>query len=422
MHYPKAVIIGMGPNGLGIVRSLAIHHIQCIVLASHWDPTCKTNTCKIIQSSSWTKNSVINGLKKIGQRLDYRAPLLITKDEAVCWISECREELSEYFIINLPDSDVVDFLMNKQLFFNKAVKEGWPVPYTWIVANEEDLMACLHKIVFPCILKPATRNSIFMKNSPLKVFKISNQKELINTYKIVVKLKKEIVIQEWIEGGDDRLTFCLVYYDQNNKQLSSFAGRKLQVWPIECGSSVLSEPVPKKWETAINDLTGKIFRTINFSGLGSIEFKMRAGNDEPVIMEPTVGRTDNLSEIAVINGHNIPAVAYFNLTGSRYFPKPLAVKPYKLVDGSNENKSSWEYFRKQKLSIKQLIKNRQGKRKYMLLRINDLGPFIASMLDEFYRQIRHILISQPAKSILGQNLSKKLISAIRRWVMYLQGR
>ncbi|UCD64228.1 MAG: hypothetical protein JSW34_01980 [Candidatus Zixiibacteriota bacterium] len=394
--FPPAVIIGMEENGLGVARPLARLNIPCVGFATPWrNPACRTNACRVIHATSWEKEAVIDDLSRMGQTLGQKAPILITKDEPVLWISEAREELSRYFHINLPDQETVNLLMDKQQFTRLALEEGWPLPLTWFICSRAELISHLSEIVYPCILKPAVKNSVFRQKSPRKAFKIFSTEELLRVYDMVAQWEEEVVIQEWIEGGDERVAYCLTYYDRQSKPLALFAGRKLRQWPIECGNTAIAAPAPRPWAEKIIDLTDTIFRKVGYRGLGSIEYKMRANSDEPVIMEPTVGRTNYQNEIAVLNGQNIPAIAYWDTLDNKYFPTYSTLVRCKLIDGSAERKAAWQYYRSGRLTLAQWLKDRQGHKAYMRLRRDDPGPFVAAMYLKLRRfagkAVRHVL-------------------------------
>lgn len=411
MKLPTAVIVGMEINGLGVSRALSTYKIPCIGLAGpHWTPSCQTNTCHVIYVKSWSKEGIISDLKSIGERLDHKAPLLITKDEPVLWISECRDQLSEFYNINLPSKEVVNLLMNKVKFLELAKSENWPIPPSWKINNEDELLYNLKEIIFPCILKPQLKNSEFRKHSPRKAFKIYCQDELIRSYEMVAQWEREVVIQEWIEGQDDKIVFCLTYYDRKGKAQAIFTGRKLLQWPLECGNTVISESLrEKELKPLIHALTEKVWQTVCFKGLGSIEYKIRRNTNEPVIMEPTVGRTNYQNELAVINGCNIPALAYCDLVGIKPFAINHQLRPVKLIDGTSERKAVMECYRSGNLRIGQWLKNRHGKKKYMTLRLNDMGPFFASMLLATRRGLsRYILY------IFGPAIKTRLKTAVLR--------
>lgn len=407
---PTAVIVGMEENGLGVARALSVYRIPCIALAQpHWSPFCQTNTCKIVHSTSWTQEGVIGSLKSIGQRLDQRAPLIITKDEPVIWISDSRKELSEFYEINLPDQEIVDLLMNKAKFIEVAAKEGWPIPSSWMANNKDELVSTMKQFIYPCILKPQLRTSIYRQDSMKSAFRIESQEELIKIYDIVAQWEKEVVIQEWIEGRDDRIAFCLSYYDRRGNPLSMFPGRKLRQWPIRCGHTAIAEPAPEAWKTRLLTLTERIWKKVGFKGLGSIEYKMREGSDSPVIMEPTVGRTNLQNELAVINGQNIPAIAYFDLIGMDYIPGSSSEKQVKLINGKAELRAAAAYYQLGELSVAQWMRDRRSEKKYMVFRANDIGPFIASVTLTLGR-----IIGKAVESLFGSTVKRELRHATHK--------
>ena len=99
---------------------------------------------------------------------------------------------------------------------------------------------------------------------------------------MVAQWEKEVVIQEWIQGGDERIAFCLTFYDDNSEQAVSFPGRKLRQWAIRCGNTAMCEPSPREWAEGISRLTETIFKKVRFKGLGSIEYKIRPDSNVPV--------------------------------------------------------------------------------------------------------------------------------------------
>jgi D-aspartate ligase len=381
MTLPTAVIVGMETNGLAVSRALAAHKIPCIGLAGpQWSPSCETRTCQVRYAKLWSCEGVIAGLKSIGEQLDRKAPLLITKDEPVLWVSEHRDQLSQYYHINLPSQAVVDLLMNKSRFLELAREEQWPAPRSWEINDKDELQRNLKQITFPCILKPQVKNSEFREHCPQKAFKAYRPEELVHSYDTVAQWEREVVIQEWIEGKDDQIVFCLTYYDRDGQPQAVFPGRKLLQWPLECGNTVIAEPERNQAvEGAIVELTRTIWQKVGFKGLGSIEYKLRNRTNEPVIMEPTVGRTNFQHELAVINGCNIPALAYCDLAGIEPFAVPRPSRPVKLVDGNAERSAVLASYRSGSLVIGEWLKNRSGKKKYVILRLNDMGPFVASM-------------------------------------------
>ena len=409
MKRPTAVIVGMETNGLAVSRALSACQIPCIGLAGpQWTPSCQTNSCQVTHAQSWSSDAVIAELKSIGGRLDQKAPLLITKDEPVLWVSDCREQLSEFYHINLPAKETVDLLMNKTKFLELASTEKWPVPHSWQISDKQQLVAALERITFPSILKPQIKNSEFREHCPSKAFKVYSPDELLRSYEFVAQWESQVIVQEWIEGKDEQIVFCLTYYDGSGNPRAVFPGRKLLQWPLECGNTVISEPLPDSaLQTRIVELTKTIWQKVSFRGLGSIEYKVRKHTNEPVIMEPTVGRTNYQNELAVVNGCNIPMLAYCDLAGIEPLSVSRPSRPVKLVDGSAEMSAVMESHRTGKLVIREWLKNRRGKKKYATLRLNDMGPFVASVLQAAKNGLSELLLR-----VLGPRVKSTLKSAI----------
>lgn len=383
----------MEANGLGVARALAMHHIPVLGLAGpSWTPSCVTNACTgIVYNRSWTQEGIVEDLRSIARRLEHKAPLIITKEEPVLWISEARKDLEESFELNLPDHEVVLLLMNKTKFHELCTSKGWPVPRTWKANNRDELEAFLKEVEYPSILKPRVKNSTFRKFGPKKAFIILHEDELLRTYDMVAQWEQEVVVQEWIEGGDERIAFCLTYHDRLGNPLAQFPGRKLRQWPIKCGNTAIAGPAADEWTDGIMSLTQKIWRDVGFRGIGSIEYKVRPGTNLPVITEPTVGRTNYQNEVAVLNGVNIPAITYCDLTGQPYVAMKSPSRPVKLIDGSAELKAALTYWKMREIGILQWLRDRGGKKKYMILRANDLGPFLASIGIKIQRSMRMLV-------------------------------
>ena len=408
---PQAVIVGLEANGLGVARSLAKHGISCLALTGPLSTAfCHTNACTVVRGREWSLEGMVDDLMSIGSRLESKAALLLTKDQAVLWVSEAREELSNYFEIALPDRETVDLLMNKVQFVKLALREGWPVPQTWMIESKDELMALSSDILYPCILKPQVKNDLFRRHSPKKAFRIGNWQELLRTYDLVAAWEKEVVIQEWIEGTDDRIGFCLGYCDRNSVARALFPGRKLIQWPVGWGNTAVCEPAPEAWREPMLTLTRKVWDKVGYKGLGSMEFKILPGTCSPVIMEPTVGRTDFQSEIAVLNGVNIPAIAYYDLAG---MPAPILHPPShctKLVDGPAHLMAARVFLAQSAdLGLPKWFSAHKGRKRYMILRSGDYGPFLSAI----YYRVRSLL-GDLLEMLAGTKFKRKVTATLAR--------
>jgi predicted ATP-grasp superfamily ATP-dependent carboligase len=291
-------------------------------------------------------------------------------------------------------------MMSKTRFLELAQKEAWSSPVTIEVENLEDLYSSLNRLPYPCILKPAVKNEEFRRNSPLKAFRLSSEAELVECYRMVSQWESSVVIQEWIEGGDERIAYCLAYYSRESEPLAMFAGRKLRQFPIELGNTAIAAPAPDEWNNQILDLSRTIFKKVNYQGLGSIEYKMRK-DGTPVVIEPTVGRTDWQSEIAVINGVNIPTVAFLDTAGIQGHTTFEIVAPRKLIDGRAHRKILLQTIRDGKLPLRQWIAERRGRKHYMIWRATDPGPFLSATVGNMFRSLLRPIVRATRQLLRG---------------------
>jgi predicted ATP-grasp superfamily ATP-dependent carboligase len=365
----------------------------------------------VASCDEWSREAVLEKLIEIGRNAERKSSLLITKEEPVRWISDARDKLDEYYEISLPDRSMVDLLLDKAAFDRQCVQEGWPTPRTWIIESRSQLQSALPAIPFPCILKPQVKSAFFGDRAPAKAFKLNDAGELLRTYEMVAQWAERFILQEWIHGGEDRIAFCLTYFDRSGGRQAMFVGRKLRQWPPECGNTALCEPAPESWREPIIGLTEKIWRRVRFKGLGSIEYKMRLA-DEPVIIEPTVGRTNYQNEIAVLNGVNIPLIAHCDMVG---LPRPEAQilsRPCKLVDGMREVRGARYYLRNGRLTYRRWRHDRRGRCRYMTFRANDPGPLWASMRESL-RSLAGTLLERVFGRVYKEKLKRVISSTLR---------
>jgi predicted ATP-grasp superfamily ATP-dependent carboligase len=158
-----------------------------------------------------------------------------------------------------------------------------------------------------------------------KAYKVGSLEEVAQLWSRMQGVVDQLIIQEWIEGGDSDIYFCLQYRPAGGRPASSFTGRKICQWPLLVGGTASCIPAPEA-AAELTKLTDDFFGTVGFLGVGSMEFKRDRRDGRFYMIEPTVGRTDYQEEIAVLNGVNIPLAAYRGELGMEA-PPPFAVRP-----------------------------------------------------------------------------------------------
>jgi predicted ATP-grasp superfamily ATP-dependent carboligase len=317
-----AIVVGGGLNALGIVRSLGSVGIPVIVVDTDArSPAMRSRYGRKVICAELEGEPLISCL--LGLARQYGCPLMlfVTEEKTVVEVSASRERLAPYFHLRLPVHDRLMALMHKQGFQELAESVEAPVPRTVRLESKADLPR-IEALAFPCVFKPAKKDYGYGARFK-KAYKVMSPAEVARLYDEIHPVLADMVVQEWIEGADNDVYFCLQYIGKGGEVVSSFTGRKIRAWPPRIGGTASCTAA---WEVAdeLNQMTAKFFRLVGFTGMGSMEYKRDSRDGRFYMVEPTVARTDFQEEVASLNGVNIPEAAYRYESG---LPQVAASRP-----------------------------------------------------------------------------------------------
>lgn len=308
-----AIVVGGGLNALGVVRSLGQAGVPVWVL--------DTDTHSPAMRSRWGRAQVVSALEgpafmaelqRVVAGLGSRVVLFLTEEKTVNTVSEHRADLPASLLIRLPEHQRLMQLMHKQGFQELAEALAAPVPRTVRLESSQDLHK-VRSLSYPCVLKPSEKSYEYGARFK-KAYKVASADEVDALYREIEPVLADMVVQEWIEGGDGDIYFCLQYIGANGQVVSSFPGRKIRSWPPRIGGTASCTAA---WEHAqeLRDTTAAFFKQVGFTGIGSMEYKRDARDGRFCMVEPTVARTDFQEEVATLNGCNLPLAAYCHELG-----------------------------------------------------------------------------------------------------------
>jgi D-aspartate ligase len=154
---------------------------------------------------------------------------------------------------------------------------------------------------------------------------VGSADELDTLWRSLKDTAGEMITQEWIEGGDSDVYFCLQYRSRSSPTYS-FVGRKICQWPPLVGGTASCVSAPEVYDELVA-MTEKFFAQVGFVGIGSMEYKRDSRDGRFYMVEPTVGRTDYQEEVATLNGVNLPFAAYCAEIGRAYSPSSSLSTP-----------------------------------------------------------------------------------------------
>ena len=323
---PPAVIVGAaGACGLGVLRSLRAAGIPVVLLDTNAAaPAMHSRQAYKVIVRALNGPALIEDLIALRRCFEEAPVLFLTSDETALTVSQYRAELAQSYRIRLPRHDRLVALMHKESFQQIAEKHGFPVPRSVTIGSGDDL-GTLSALRFPCIIKPTIKTAQYFEGKFERGYRVASTAEAREVCSRVLAAVPGVVVQEWIEGPDSDIYFCLQYRAAGGT-VASFSGRKLSIWPPGVGVTASCTAAPEVHAT-LHQLTETFFAQMSFEGMGSMEFKRDARSGDFLMIEPTVGRLDWQEEVATLNGVNIPHAAYRHETGMDAERASMAAAP-----------------------------------------------------------------------------------------------
>lgn len=310
------VVLGAGVNGLGVVRSLALAGVP-LYLADPNLRSCEARTryAHKLQAPAMSGGALLDALEVWAEtRFSGQRPVLIlTQEQTVRTVSDARERVFEHYRMSLPSREVLDALVTKQGFHRLATDAGAQVPQTLYVTQVQDLNG-LASLRFPVVLKPAWHSRAYSQRFK-KAYRLEDGDSVVALYRRICPLEPNMVVQEWIDGGDSDIYFCLQHVSGNGAVAATFVGRKIRSWPPGVGGTASCTSADEVADE-LSAATTAFFRATGVIGTASMEFKRDAQSGRFLMIEPTIGRTDYQEEVATLHGVNIPLAAYLDAIGA----------------------------------------------------------------------------------------------------------
>jgi predicted ATP-grasp superfamily ATP-dependent carboligase len=364
--------------GLQAARILAARGVPIVGITfdrSHF--ACRTNVCDELLVVD--EADLVALLVRIGPDFDDRPVLIPCSDPIVRQLAGERSLLEQWYHVPLPPADIVEMLMDKTAFYAYAERQGFPIPRTVVVTGPDDLARAIEQLTFPCVLKPPYRTPRWVENTDKKAIKVDDREALVKLYEECKDWVDELIVQEWIEGGDTDLYSCNCYFDASSKPLVTFIARKIRQWPPGAGDSSLGEECRN--DTVLEESI-RLFESVGYHGLGYVEMKQDSRTGMHYIVEPNVGRPTGRSAIAEAGGVELLYTMYCDLVG---LPLPEArVQTYgtvKWIYLRKDLQSAIRQWRSGDLTPLEWWRSIRGPKVFAIFSLRDPAPFVFDVLN-----------------------------------------
>lgn len=312
-----AIVLGLAPTGLAIVRSLGRRGVRVIGVEADerqfgWSSRFLRE--RICLNGHHSDAGLLERLMALGRRLPEKAVLFPTTDDYVIFVSRHAEALQPYFLFPQPRVPLHK-MVDKRAMHALVERCGLPAPKTFFPRDVGDVRHIAREVDFPCLIKPIYSLSWRRKDMEglvghHKVIKAHSARELEEHYARLAEREERLMIQELVCGEDSRMHEFSAYCNERSEVLGAFVGRKLRLHPPEFGSASLVESV---WEPQLVERMAQFLQGIGYCGLCNVEFKRDARDNQFKFIELNA-RYGLWDCLGIKCGMDLPWIAYCDMT------------------------------------------------------------------------------------------------------------
>jgi len=184
-----------------------------------------------------------------------------------------------------------------------------------------------------------------------------------------------LMLQEYIPGGDDTIWMFNGYFDQDSECLMGFTGKKIRQCPIHTGSTSLGICLHNQ---AVYDTTLRFMKAIGYRGVLDIGYRYdtRTGDYKVLDVNPRIGATFRL--FADSSGNDVVRAQYWDMTGQAV-PTGSFQPGRKWMVEDLDLVSSFRYMANRELTPREWLTSYRGVDESVYLDLHDPLPLIANL-------------------------------------------
>lgn len=370
------VVLNCQLGALAIMRTLGTEGVPLYgVDADRSAPAMLSRYCRerfVLEFKEGAPQPYLEGLLAIGRRLGRKAVLIATSDETTQFVADHADPLRDCFIFPDNSGALVRQLASKREMFELAMTHHVPTPKTVFPRSIDDVQAYAATGPFPVMLKGIYGNRLQLRTKT-KMLVVQTPDELLSQYKIMEDPDDpNLMLQEFIPGGDDQVYIFNGYFNRQADCLVGFTGHKIRQFPVHVGCASLGE---NRWNETVARTTTDFMKAVGYQGILDIGYRLdpRDGRYKVLDINPRVGQAFRL--FVAENNHDVVRALYLDYTGQ---PQPAVVsregrrwmiEDYDLI-------SSLHYWQEGSLRPGQWLRSFAGVQEGAWFAWNDPAPFL----------------------------------------------
>jgi D-aspartate ligase len=403
-----AVVLNVHNHGpLGIARSLG--RLGIPVYATHCaTPTPGVFSRYIREKMLWKfpggqSDQAIDALLEFGRRIGRRSIIYPITDELTWLVMENIDRLREWFIYPQQTLDLINTLADKKNMYFLARQHNIPTPKAAFPQSIADIRDFAKQATYPVMLK-GIQGEKLNRRTGKKMQLVRNEQELLESYiALEDPAEPNLMLQEYIPGGDDTIWMFNGYFDRNSDCLFSITGQKLRQAPPYGGVTSLGICLPN---AAVEQTTKRFMKAVGYQGILDIGYRYDARDGEFKVLDinPRIGASFRL--FLGHNGLDVALALYLDLTGQPVPPSHMREGRKWWVEDL-DLKSFAQYYRDGNITIADFLSSFSGVEEAAYFAADDLRPFWKMCTDIFSRLPRSTFVKTRQKVAAPQTARER---------------
>lgn len=315
-------------------------------------------------------------LSAVQREIGRRSILIPTTDRTARFVAENAGALEKWFIFPKLAAQLADSLSSKRDMFYLARENKIPVPDAVFPKSRADVLSFLSRARLPIMLKGIDGQRLWDRAGK-KMFIVRSEEELLALYDEVEDPQDpNLMLQEYIPGGDDTVWMFNGYFNARSECLVGFTGKKIRQCPVYTGSTSLGTCLRNK---AVEELTLRFMKAIGYQGILDIGYRYDARDDQYKVLDanPRIGATFRL--FLGENGMDVARALYLDLTGQEVVSAP-APEGRKWIVEDLDLVSCYRYYRDGRLGFGEWIRSFRGVEEAAFVCGDDPLPVVAMLV------------------------------------------
>jgi D-aspartate ligase len=384
------VVLGFHHGSLGIARSLGRWGVPVYGVDANRKSLGSTSRyCRAVwiwnlrdEAPDQSVDFLLRRIREIGRK----ALLIPTSDDSALFVAEHAPALRESYLFPSQSPELIRSLSNKRELYFLARKVGIPTPEAEFPRSVDDIAEIRGRGMFPLVLRGIDGNSLHAGTGK-RIVIVRSGAELLEQYAALTDDDRmNLMVQEYIPGGDDTIWIFNGYFDDRSTCLAAFTGKKLRQYPVHSGATSLG--ICQANDTVAR-LTIDLMQAIGYRGILDIGFRFDARKGDYKLLDPNprIGSTFRL--FVSENGMDVARVLYLEMTGQP-LPSIVPREGRKWLIEDQDLESCLDYRREGTLTLREWVRSLRGVQELAWFASDDLGPFGRMCWGVFRRTLRWI--------------------------------